>query len=105
MIAAPVKESREYRKTPEDRLMARTGLKKYETEAPLTESLQEVEKVRLLFSQHIGTPSVCSVAKGEQVACGQVIAQSGSGLSVPVHASIDGMVSDVTDIYAEIVRI
>lgn len=105
VAAAPVKESREYRKVPELRLAARIGLSKYETEAPLTDSLQEAGKVRLLFSQHIGAPAVCTAVKGDKVTRGQVIARGADGLSVPVHASMDGVITDVTDTYAEIVRI
>ncbi len=34
----PVKESREYRKVPEERLMARLGLTKYDKDAPMDEN-------------------------------------------------------------------
>ena len=53
----PVQESREYRKVPEERLMARLGLTRYDKDAPLKEELVQVKKVRILLSQHIGAPA------------------------------------------------
>ena len=45
----PVKESREYRKVPEERLMARLGLTKYDKDAPMDETLVEIPKVKILL--------------------------------------------------------
>ena len=101
---APVRESREYRKAPENRLEARLGLSKYETKAPLDNMVRPVDRVRIPFSQHIGAPAVCAVAKGDNVTRGQVIANAAQGLSVPVHASVCGVVTDITDRYVEITR-
>lgn len=100
--AKPVQESREYRKVPENRLEARLGLSKYEAEAPLDDIIRKVPRVQVLFSQHIGAPAVCTVKCGDQVSRGQLIAQAAEGLSVPVHASIDGVITAVTDKYVEI---
>lgn len=100
---APVQESREYRKVPENRLEARLGLSKYEARAPLDDKVRPVSRVRVLLSQHIGAPAQAVVAKKDRVTRGQVIAQAAQGLSVPVHASICGEVADVTDQYIEIV--
>ena len=99
---APVKEEREYRKVPTRRLEARLGLTKYETKAPLEDEVKKVHCVREAFSQHIGAPAVCVVKKGDRVVRGQVIAAAAEGLSVPVHASMDGIVTDVTAKYVEI---
>ena len=101
---APVRESREYRKVPEKRLEARLGLSKYEAKAPLDNMVRPVDRVRIPFSQHIGAPAVCAVAKGDNVTRGQVIANAAQGLSVPVHASVCGVVTDITDRYVEITR-
>lgn len=100
--AASVNESREYRRAPEERLVARLGLINYDKEAPLNDSLQSVAKVRINVSQHIGAPAVAAVKKGDRVEAGQVIASAADGLSVNIHASITGQVSDVTDKYIEI---
>ncbi len=100
--AASVNESREYRRAPEERLVARLGLINYDKEAPLNDSLQSVAKVRINVSQHIGAPALAAVKKGDRVEAGQLIASAADGLSVNIHASITGQVSDVTDKYIEI---
>ena len=95
----PVKESREYRKVPEERLMARLGLTRYDKDAPLDETLVSVPKARILLSQHIGAPAQAIVKAGDQVERGQMIAAPANGLSVGIHASITGKVTEVTDRY------
>lgn len=93
----PVKESREYRKVPEERLMARLNLTRYDKDAPLDETLVDVKKVKVLLGQHIGAPAQAVVKVGDTVARGQMIAQPAQGLSVGIHASISGKVTEVTD--------
>jgi len=95
----PVQESREYRKVPEERLMARLGLTRYDKDAPLKEDLVQVGKVKVLLSQHIGAPAQAIVKTGDQVTRGQMIAQPAQGLSVGIHASVSGKVTEVTDRY------
>ena len=48
------------------------------------------------LSQHIGAPAVPVVKAGDKVTKGQLIAQAADGLSVNIHASISGLVTDVT---------
>ena len=93
---APIKEAREYRKVPVVRLEARLGLTKYETKAPLDDNIRPVTKVRVPLSQHIGAPAICAVQKGDQVSLGQLIAHPAEGLSVPIHASLPGTITDTT---------
>lgn len=93
VCAAPVKESRQYRKAPEERLTARLGLSDYDREAPLREEIPSVKKVRILMSQHIGAPAKPAVKPGDRVERGQIIATAAEGLSVPVHASVSGCVT------------
>ncbi len=93
----PVQDSREFRKVPEERLMARLGLTKYDKDAPMDETLVQVPKVTILLSQHIGAPAKAIVKVGDQVTRGQMIAEPAQGLSVGIHASIDGKVTEVTD--------
>lgn len=100
--AAPVKEAREYRRVPEARLEARLGLTKYETKAPLDNKVHAVPRVRIPLSQHIGAPAICLVKKGDHVTRGQMIAEAAQGLSVPVHTSECGLVTDVTNTYIEV---
>ena len=99
VLPAPVRESREYRKVPEERLMARLGLTRYDKDAPLKEELVQVKKVRILLSQHIGAPAQAVVKAGDEVTRGQMIAQPAQGLSVGIHASVSGKVTEVTDRY------
>ena len=93
----PVQPSREYRKVPEERLMARLGLTKYDKDAPMDETLVEIPKVKILLSQHIGAPAKAIVKVGDQVTRGQMIASPAQGLSVGIHATISGKVTEVTD--------
>ena len=51
------------------------------------------------LSQHIGAPAAAIVKQGDKVTKGQMIAEPAKGLSVGIHASIDGVVSEVTDKY------
>ena len=101
---APVKESRQYRKVPEERLAARLGLSRYDAEAPLQEDgywkeKDIIHKVKIMLSQHIGAPAVPVAEKGAKVKAGDMIAKPGNGLSVAIHASMDGIVREVTDKY------
>lgn len=99
LVPKPVGEEREYRKVPMERLMARLDLTKYNKEAPLNNKVVGMDKVRILLSQHIGAPAVPIVQVGDEVKRGQMIAEPGQGLSVAIHASICGKVTDVTDKY------
>lgn len=95
--AEPVKESRSYRRVPEERLAARLGLLKYEKDAPLETDVKKVKAVKIMLSQHIGAPAVSCVKEGDVVQAGDVIASAAKGLSVNIHASITGVVKEVTD--------
>lgn len=97
--AAPVADSREFRKAPMERLMARLDLTKYDVPAPITEMKGEVKKVKIMCSQHIGAPAVPVVKEEDTVEKGQMIARPAEGLSVAVHASISGRVTEVTEKY------
>lgn len=100
--AKPVKKSREYRRVPEKRLVARLGLIPYEAEALLDPCIREAVEVRVLLSQHIGVPAKVVVKNGMKVACGDVIACAADGLSVNIHAPIMGIVTEITDKYISI---
>ncbi len=104
VVPAPVQESRQYRKVPEERLAARLGLSKYDVEAPLQEdgywkSKDIIHKVKIPLSQHIGAPAVPVTESGAKVKAGDMIAKPGNGLSVAIHASMDGTVREVTEKY------
>lgn len=102
VIPKPVGGEREYRKVPMERLMARLDLTKYNKEAPLNDDVVDMKKVRILLSQHIGAPATAIVKVGDTVERGQMIAEPGKGLSVAIHASISGTVTEVSDKYVVI---
>lgn len=94
--AAAVKKSRPLRRVPISRLRARLGLDVYNVKAPLDESYIIVDHVRIKLSQHIGAPAVPIVQVGDVVKEGQKIGEAAeNALSLPVHASIDGVVTSV----------
>ncbi len=101
--AAPVSPLRDYREVPIDRLIARLGVSEYEVSAPLeNEEVTGFRCVRIVLSQHIGAPAKAVVKVGDEVKKGQIVAEAAQGLSVNVHASIDGIVTEVNDLYVEI---
>ena len=102
VVPAPVGEEREFRKVPMERLMARLDLTKYNKEAPLNDEVADVKKVRIMLSQHIGAPATPVVKVGDQVVTGQMVAEPGKGLSVAIHATISGTVTEVNDKYVVI---
>lgn len=94
---APVKKARPLRRVPISRLRARLGLDAYNVKAPLDESYIIVDHVRIKTSQHIGAPAVPIVKVGDIVKEGQKIGEAAeNALSLPVHASIDGVVTSVS---------
>lgn len=104
VIPKPVGPEREYRKVPMERLMARLDLTRYDKEAPLHDETADVKKVRIMLSQHIGAPAAAIVKPGDTVEAGQMIAQPGKGLSVGIHASINGKITEVSDKFIVIER-
>lgn len=97
---AEVEPDRDLRKVPVQRLKARLGLQQYDVPAPYTElktAVKTVKTVKIPMSQHIGAPAKPIVAQGDKVTAGQKIGEAAEGLSVAIHASIDGVVEKVTD--------
>ena len=71
--------------------------------APLDESEYKPKKVKLMLSQHIGKPAEAVVKMGDSVKVGDLIASvDENALGVNIHASISGLVTDVTDKYVVI---
>lgn len=58
---------------------------------------------RFLLKQHIGKQAATLVVKGDNVRRGQPVAfQEENSLGAPVHSSVSGTVTDVTDTYIEV---
>ncbi len=102
--AAPVKASREYRRVPEERLMARLGLTQYDKDAVLDDTVRSAKEVKILMSQHIGAPAKACVKAGDMVQIGDVVGTATDGLSVNIHASVSGKVKEVTGEYVLIIQ-
>ncbi|HDH1510811.1 TPA: cobalamin reductase PduS [Klebsiella quasipneumoniae subsp. similipneumoniae] len=101
----PADEMAKYRLVPVKRLIAKLGLSPWYQEAPLVEDQPSVEKVTLQLRQHIGAGAVPNVAVGERVTRGQCIADIPAGaLGAPVHASIDGVVTTISEQAITVVR-
>ena len=57
--------------------------------------LDDFSSVEILLQQHIGPPCVCVVRKGDHVLVGQLIGRADHPMSVPIHSSVSGEVTDV----------
>ncbi|MDI5367168.1 cobalamin reductase PduS, partial [Salmonella enterica subsp. enterica serovar Montevideo] len=101
----PADEMAKYRLVPVKRLIAKLGLSPWYQEAPLVEEEPSVKKVTLQLRQHIGASAVPTVAVGERVTRGQCVADVPPGaLGTPIHASIDGIVSAISEQAITVVR-
>ncbi|HBL75261.1 MAG: electron transporter RnfC [Bacteroidetes bacterium GWF2_42_66] len=59
------------------------------------EELQLPKTVNIPVAQHIGAPAVPTVAKGDKVKVGQVIARSSGFVSTNIHSSVSGTVAKI----------
>ena len=92
----------ENRKAPMGRLMQKLGLAQFHNVGPLTGNLLETAKVGIPLKQHLGAPCEPVVEVGARVAKGQVVGRRPTSngkpaLGAPVHASIDGTVTDIRE--------
>lgn len=102
---APQKSSglRPYLRVPVKRLTARLGLSRYDTPSPFFNPGFTPDKVELRLRQHVGAPSLPIVKEGQSVQTGQLIAViPDNALGANLHASITGIVTEVTDCYISI---
>jgi Na+-translocating ferredoxin:NAD+ oxidoreductase RnfC subunit len=90
---------RELRRYPIPRLIQKLGLGAYESiKAPLAPYPGLPKKVKLMLKQHLGAPSSPVVGVGDKVATGQLVASPPKGaLGANIHASIEGVVRDVSE--------
>jgi Na+-translocating ferredoxin:NAD+ oxidoreductase RnfC subunit len=79
-------------------LIQRLDLKKYDVEAPLSQSEYKPDMVVIPLKQHVGAPATALVTKGTAVEKGALIAGMEDGkMGANIHASISGTVTDVSD--------
>jgi Na+-translocating ferredoxin:NAD+ oxidoreductase RnfC subunit len=87
---------KEFRRVPMKLLVKRLGVGEYDTGAPWDSTPVSPSSVDIPLSQHMGSPAVPIVKKGESVRKGQMIAEAEAGeLGAPVHASISGLVTEI----------
>ena len=84
------------RKTPTDRLITRLGLGAYYGAHAHTCLELEPDEVFIPFQQHIGKPAAPVKAIGAAVAKGELIAEAAEGISANIHASVSGVVTNIT---------
>jgi len=100
----PADPMAENRLIPSSRLVSRLNLKPwYPPQAPLLPEEYAPEKVSILLKQHTGVPAVPVVKKGDRIKKGELVAELHAGsLGARLHASIDGIVAEVTGSAVEI---
>ena len=91
-----VKPTVDTHKTPTDRLVARLGLSQYYGKHARSCVELLPDEVFIPFQQHIGKPAVAVKGIGSTVEKGELIAKADEGLSVNIHASVAGTVTDIT---------
>lgn len=73
----------------------------YKNTAEVESVLMDVKNsVTILMSQHIGSPCNPCVKVGDEVFVGTLIGETEGFLSVPIHSSVSGKVSKITDVIA-----
>jgi len=87
----------EYRGVPTKSLMQRLDVLKYEDTGPLREINLTPNVVRIPLSQHIGTPAKPVVSVGVAIKKYDLIAEINGKISINIHASIDGVIKEVTN--------
>lgn len=95
-----IREERNYRQVPMHRLIQRLDVVSYDVPAPLNDTEVLPGKVKIYLSQSIGAPAVPKVKTGDKVNSGDMIAKPRKdALSLALHSSIDGTITDITDKY------
>lgn len=100
-----VHKDRDYRRVPTNRLIVHLGLSKYDKRVLFYEEPIDTKSVKISLNQHIGIPAQPCVAIGEKILRNQLIARGSlEKLSTNIHASIDGVVKEITTTYITIER-
>ncbi|MDY0002956.1 MAG: SLBB domain-containing protein, partial [Polyangia bacterium] len=84
------------KQVPAPRLLARLELSRYARALDLITEPVRCGEVTLLTRQGVGQPATPSVEVGQAVTRGQTVAKPGGKLSAALHASMDGVVAEVT---------
>ncbi len=92
--AHSIKDSR---RVPVKQLIRRLGVMDYDAHAEFIETSPHPEQVRIPLKQHVGVAAESVVTVGEKVKRGQLIGRIPDGkLAAAIHASISGVIAEVT---------
>ncbi|MCX7940481.1 MAG: SLBB domain-containing protein [Endomicrobia bacterium] len=95
-----VRVTKEYRKLPPERIIARFQLNEYVNPAPIELDTKEVNFVKIPLLQHIGTKAIPKVKVGDTVEKYQELASvEADKLGVGIHAPFRAKVVEVTENY------
>ena len=98
-------EFRNFRKVPLPRLLKRIEVDGYTSHADLSNGKIDVNEVKLFLTQHVGASSIPVVKIGDRIEEGTLVADIPSdGIGSKIHASINGVVKEITDKYIIISR-
>ncbi|MFC2139981.1 4Fe-4S dicluster domain-containing protein [Bacteroidota bacterium] len=98
----PIKDGR---RVPLKQLRKKLDIERFEQSTPFILQQPDPDSVKIYLSQHVGVPAKTIVSRGQQVKKGDVIGKIEEGkLGAPVHASISGSVSFITDDFIQITR-
>jgi Na+-translocating ferredoxin:NAD+ oxidoreductase RnfC subunit len=85
--------------------MKRLDIIKYDAKTPFVNTVPNINEVKIVLKQHVGTAAVPFVTNGDFVKEGDLIAEINEGqLGAKLHASISGTVSKVTNEFILIVK-
>lgn len=89
---------RDYQKVPPKNILLKNGLKQY-ADLPIEECIAHEPKiVTIPLKMHIGAPAIPVVQHGQPVSTGQLIgALPENALGARIHASIDGIITEITE--------
>ena len=88
-----VRAERNWRMIPSEKWESTLGVTKFDKVADFIGEINEITRVEIPLSRHIGAPSIPIVSDGQTVGRGETVAASADGLSLPQHASISGTVT------------
>ena len=81
-------------------MLKRLDIEKYETKTPYTAEKPVVNQVKIYTKQHVGAPSVVVKDLYSTVLKGELLAKNEDGkLGANIHASIDGVIKEITSNY------
>lgn len=82
---------------PTKRLVARLGLSQFYDRGIDEVLVMNADTVRIPLRQHIGKPALPVKKTGDEVAEGELVAAAAEGISANIHASVTGIVADISD--------